>query len=219
VRSPGRFVRWCDRWNAAHPWDHNTHHHRWLLRRLPRRLERALDVGSGTGDLVRLLRRRAHRVDGVDLDPEAVATSRRLVGTDPAVTLLHGDVMTLGLTGGYDAVTAVAVVHHLPLEPVLARLRDLLAPGGTLVVLGVYREETWTDRALSAVAVLANLVVGAVHGRRDRPDSMTTPTAPATTTLAEVRAVAARVLPGARIRRHLFWRYSLVHRASAVTAR
>ena len=31
-------------------------------------------------------------------------------------------------------------------------------------------------------------------------------------TLRQVRAVCARVLPGAEIRRHLFWRYSLVWR-------
>jgi SAM-dependent methyltransferase len=217
VGSPGRFVRWCDRWNAAHPWDHNAHHHRWLLRRLPRRLDRALDVGSGTGDLVRLLRARARRVDGVDLDARTVAEARRLLGPDPAVTLVHGDVLTLDLAGGYDAVTALAVVHHLPLEPALTRLRDLLAPGGTLVVLGVYREETPTDRLLGGAAVPTNLVMGALHGRHGRPRSMTAPTAPATTTLAEIRSVAARVLPGATIRRHLFWRYSLVHRAPALT--
>jgi hypothetical protein len=37
------------------PWDHNAHHHRWILRQLPRRFNRAPDIGSGSGDLARLL--------------------------------------------------------------------------------------------------------------------------------------------------------------------
>jgi hypothetical protein len=42
---------------------------------------------------------------------------------------------------------------------------------------------------------------------------MSAPIAPIATTLAEVRAAAALVLPGASIRRRLFWRYSLVWQA------
>jgi hypothetical protein len=42
---------------------------------------------------------------------------------------------------------------------------------------------------------------------------MSAPAAAATMTLSEIRHVAARDLPGARIRRHLFWRYSLIYTA------
>jgi len=38
---------------------------------------------------------------------------------------------------------------------------------------------------------------------------MTAPTTSTTTTLREVREVAHRQTPGAVLRRHLFWRYSL----------
>src|SRR5699024_291819 len=41
---------------------------------------------------------------------------------------------------GYDAVTAVAALHHMPLGPGLDRLADAVAPGGNLLLLGLYRE-------------------------------------------------------------------------------
>jgi hypothetical protein len=47
---------------------------------------------------------------------------------------------------------------------------------------------------------------------------MSAPTAEPQLTLAEIRQVAAQVLPGARIRRRLFWRYSLAYRAPAAPA-
>lgn len=43
-----------------------------------------------------------------------------------------------------------------------------------------------------------------------RPAAMTAPTRPATTTFPDIVRDARLVLPGARLRRRLFWRYTLV---------
>nr|WP_205709684.1 class I SAM-dependent methyltransferase [Kineococcus siccus] len=206
----------------AHPWDHNAHHHGWIGRRLPAHAGHALDVGCGAGELARRLAARADHVTALDADPATVATARRLSAGVANLDLRCADLLTADLPGGYDVITAVAVLHHVPLETALVRLRDLLAPGGTLVVVGLYREEVLSDRLLSLAAVPANLVVGGVttwrRGTAARPVAMTAPTSPATTTLREVREVARRVTPGAALRRHLFWRFSLVHTAPRTAA-
>jgi hypothetical protein len=62
-----RVLRALERFNGAYPWDHNAHCHRWILRQLPRHFERTLGVGSGSGDLARLLAGRADAVKAVDL--------------------------------------------------------------------------------------------------------------------------------------------------------
>ncbi|WP_432511275.1 class I SAM-dependent methyltransferase [Kineococcus sp. SYSU DK001] len=208
-----RALAWCDEWNRRYPWDHNAHHHGWIERHLPAHVHTALDVGCGTGDLVRRLSRRAGHVTGLDIDPAGIEVARRLSRGRADVDFRCQDLLTADLPGGYDVITALTVLHHVPFEPALARLRDLLAPGGTLLVLGVYREETPSDHLLSAAAVPANLVVGTVktlqRGSARRPVAMTAPTTPTTTTLREIREVARRQTPGAVLRRHLFWRYSL----------
>jgi hypothetical protein len=43
---------------------------------------------------------------------------------------------------GYDAMTAVSSLHHMPLQAALARLTGLLCPGGVLFVVGHYRPAT-----------------------------------------------------------------------------
>ncbi len=67
------------------------------------------------------------------------------------------------------------------------------------------------------VAIPANLVMGLLRSARcpDARVAMSAPTTPPETTLAQIRAVAAQVLPGASLRRRLFWRYSLVYTAPA----
>lgn len=71
-----RLFRALDRFHAARPWDHNAHYHRWIMRQLPQRLGSTLDVGSGSGDLARLLATRADSVRGLDADPGIVARAR-----------------------------------------------------------------------------------------------------------------------------------------------
>jgi len=212
-----RALAWCDEWNREHPWDHNAHHHGWIERHLPSRIGAALDVGCGTGDLVRRLSRRAEHVTGLDADLTSIDTARRLSREQGNVDFRCEDLLSVDLPGGYDVITALAVLHHVPFEAGLTRLRDLLAPDGTLVVLGVYREETVTDYLLGAAAVPANLVMGTMktlqRRSKQRLIAMSAPAVPPTTTLREIRDVADRQTPGAVLRRHLFWRYSLRYTA------
>lgn len=212
---PHRLLRALDRFHAGRPWDHNAHYHPWILRRLPRRADKALDVGSGSGELARLLASRAGSVHGIDVDPTMVGRAREL--TDPAapVTFTVGDALKEVPPGPYDVITCVATLHHLPFGEALACFRRHLAPGGTLVVVGVCRQTSLGDRLIDAVAVPANVAMALVRnrGRRaPRPVSMTAPTRPATMAFADVVRDARQVLPGARLRRRLFWRYTLVWR-------
>ena len=94
-------------------------------------------------------------------------------------------------------------------------MRSLLAPGGTIVIVGCYRAATRMDQVVDLVAIPANVVMGVLMASRslDERVATTARTAPPETTLAEIRTVASQVLPGAHIRRRLFWRYSLVYTA------
>lgn len=49
-------------------WDYNAHY-RWVVRQLPSRPERVLDVGCGAGRLAATLAVRAEHVDGLDRSP------------------------------------------------------------------------------------------------------------------------------------------------------
>ena len=191
-----------DRFNAGHPWSHNDHYVRWILRQLPPRARDALDVGCGAGTLLAALATRLPHVEGIDRDPVMAARSGAR----------RADLLDLPAEPAYDVVTAVAVLHHLPLTPALQHLRALLRPGGRLIVVGCYRQVTAADRATDLVAVPANLAIGLLARRRVARTraAMPAPTAPARETLREIRAAA----PAATVRRRLFWRYTLVEDAA-----
>lgn len=202
------------RFNDAHPWSHNAHFHPWLMRQLPRRYDRALDVGCGSGDLARLLATRARQVHGIDVDVRIIDTARELTDPGLPVTFSVADALSYDEGAPYDVITCVAVLHHLPLTETLTRFRRQLAPGGTLVVVGLTREDTRVQTLLGLASVPLNLVTGWLKNRgrtaSQRPVAMTAPTRSADVPYTEFAREVRRILPGARLRRRLFWRYSLV---------
>ncbi|WP_327335186.1 class I SAM-dependent methyltransferase [Streptomyces sp. NBC_01259] len=208
-----RLLAALERFHAARPWDHNAHYHGWIMRQVPKRFGTALDIGSGSGDLARLLGARAGTVRGLDADPAIVARARELTVPAAPVTFSVGDALTDIPPGSYDVITCVAALHHLPFSDAIGVFRRHLAPGGTLVVVGVARAQSTGDRLLGAAAVPLNVAMAWIknRGRRSaRPASMTAPTRPAVMSFADIAREAGQLLQGARLRRRVFWRYTLV---------
>lgn len=162
---PNRVLRALERFNAAYPWDHNAHYHQWILRQLPPRFGSALDIGSGSGDLARLLAARAHAVQGIDSDPAIISRAQRLTSPATPVTFTVADALTGIPAGPYDVITCVATLHHLPFTKALSIFRRHLAPGGTLVIVGLFRAQTAGDYVLGTIASPLN---AATAGSRTR---------------------------------------------------
>ncbi|MGW2631038.1 class I SAM-dependent methyltransferase [Streptomyces chattanoogensis] len=205
------------------PFHHNDHYHRLLLRHLPAGCGTALDVGCGTGRFARRLAQRGIEVHAVDPSEEAIAAARSAsAGADgtsdvPRPRYEHADVTTLQLPADhYDFISCLASIHHMPFDTV-ATLRTALAPGGVLVILGCYPEQTPADwawgLAASPVNAAARLAVAAADRLRGRrPPAVQAPVKDPAVPLRRIRREAATLLPGCTIRRLLFWRYLLVFR-------
>jgi len=201
------------------PWDHNRLYHAVLLRELPARTGEILEIGCGTGELTTKLAQRSQRVLALDLSPAMLAAARTRCAAQPHVELRLADALTCELPrAGFDVVATIATLHHLPLEPMFARVRDALRPGGVFLALDVTLERSAAGALGSAVAVPLNLLgrLRATGRLRPPPEVRAAWQAHVASDrfppLAEVRRAAAALLPGARLRRHLYWRYSLVWR-------
>lgn len=111
-----------------------------VLELVPAGVREVLEVGCGAGVTGALLKQhRGCRVTGVELNPRAA--TRAAERLDRVVV---GDVERLALAGHYDLVMALELFEHL-LEPdrFLRRVRELLAPGGS-VLLSVPNVGHWS---------------------------------------------------------------------------
>jgi ubiquinone/menaquinone biosynthesis C-methylase UbiE len=181
-------------------------------------MDTALDIGCGTGAFSRLLSERASRVIAIDLSPTMIEIARQRSVDYPNIEFAVADALTYRYGAStYDCVASIAALHHLPMERMLSSIRQSLRPGGVLAILDLYQAQSaadWLYGALGAVAApILRLYRGgaftrtpnnvrqawAAHGQHDRYPSLT-----------GVRAVCSRALPGAHVRRHVLWRYSIL---------
>lgn len=194
---------------------------RWLLAHLPERCGEVLEIGCGTGEATRFAAARADRVVALDLSPEMVRIACERSSARPNIDYRVADVTAWDYPESrFDAVISIATLHHLPFEQTIDAIKRTLRPGGVLLILDLLDRSPPRYLPLNALALLplgwSRLrSIGArssalrrayhEHGAHDvylRP--------------REARDFFARHLPGARVRHHVRWRYSVVWRKPEV---
>jgi 2-polyprenyl-3-methyl-5-hydroxy-6-metoxy-1,4-benzoquinol methylase len=120
---------------------------------------RILDVGAGAGTFLELARAHGWDATGVELSADLAARAEARSGA----RVVQGDFLAASLEpASFDAITLWDVLEHT-IDPgaVLDRARDLLAPGGVLVV--------FTIDAASLFNVVADFAWRATFGRIGGP--------------------------------------------------
>jgi SAM-dependent methyltransferase len=89
-------------------------------------------VGCGTGGISKALAALG-LVVAIDLSPAAIEVARQKC---PEATFIAGDFYEAALPGPFDAVVTADTIAHVPDQPrFVNRIAELLAPGGTLVLM------------------------------------------------------------------------------------
>lgn len=213
----------AERWDIGQPvvrhrdaddyWNHNVAHHRLVLRAMPEPCRTALDVGCGDGLLAVKLATRAREVVGIDSSPEMIALARRRVAAArPEVDFVQDDFLaavssTFLEPGTFDFVCSVTAIHHMDFDLALRAMADLVAPGGKLFVVGIAATRGLADLTHAALQLPVARAIRLAHGGKSMPEGM--PIAWPTVNHAEARRAALAVLPDARWRRTMQYRYTI----------
>ena len=198
-------------------WNHNTHYHEYLLRHIPQRCEHVLEIGCGKGGFTRRVADRAKQISAIDLSPAMLRYAREDSAEYHNIEYRLADFIELPLLPeSYDCIVTIATLHHIPLEHAVQKMRSSLKPGGVLAVLDLYQEEGTADalRGLLAAGVHRYLSFTRNPGYRisaeeqrlwdQHGEQESYPRFPA------LREMCHRLLPGAILKKHLLWRYSLI---------
>ena len=202
---------------SAENWNHNSHYHGYLLSHIPAQCRRILEIGCGTGEFSRMLAARAERVLAIDLSPQMIRLARQHSKLYPNVDFVTGDVMTCQLPDNqFDCIATLTTIHHLPMESILRKIREALKPGGVFVCLDLYQRSNLRDLLFDGVAYPANLFLRLIKTGRPRAPREVREAylehgkTDTYLTLSQIERICADILPGALIKRHLFWRYSII---------
>jgi ubiquinone/menaquinone biosynthesis C-methylase UbiE len=192
---------------AEEYWNHNVHYQRVILDAVPDRCGAAIDVGCGDGMLARKLAARCAAVTGIDRDERIIEAARERGRAVPTVSLVHGDFLAHPFAdASFDFACANTALHHMDFGAALAKMARILRPGGRLAVVGLARNGSPADWLVGAAGLPANWYYKRIKGEGNSGAPIMDPEM----SWSQVRKTAVRVLPGARYRRHLLWRYSVI---------
>ena len=198
-------------------WTHNNHYHSFLLGYIPAQCDDALEIGCGAGTFSRLLAERSRHVLGLDLAPEMVRIAQERSKNYLNVEYQAADVLQWDFPRErYDCIASIATFHHLPLEVMLQKAKDALRPGGVLLILDLFKSEWPRVFLMNCAAIPASAILRLVRtGHLREPEAVMAAWAAhgvhdTYLLLSAIRQVCDRVIPGADVRRHLLWRYSIV---------
>jgi ubiquinone/menaquinone biosynthesis C-methylase UbiE len=196
---------------------HNDHYHNFLLRHLPSNCHDVLEIGCGTGGFARRLAERSEHVLALDLSQEMIRIARERSAQFPNIEFQLADVRDVPFpAAGFDCIATIATLHHLPFPEILLKLKAALKPGGVLLILDLFEPAGLLDSLLNLLALPMSATLRLIHHgrllpRREVRDAWTAHERhDLYPTMKEVHALCASVLPGAKIKKHLLWRYSIV---------
>ena len=189
-------------------WNLNIHYHRVVLGALPPGASNALDVGCGNGLLSFDLAARQLDVIGIDPDGASVERARSDPAASERTSFVCADVFIHPFElGSFDVVASSAMLHHVDAERGLRRMRELVRPGGVLAIVSFATPSSPFDWALVAAGFVCTRtqVMRGRYWEHDAPTSWPPPLS-----IDQMRELARSELPGARFRRHMAHRYSII---------
>ena len=78
-------------------WNHNNHFHNYLLRQLPRKVKRVLDIGCGLGVFAQRLAERSELVEALDVD-KAILEEASNLNSAPNICYRQADFLEANLS-------------------------------------------------------------------------------------------------------------------------
>lgn len=200
-------------------WTSNNHYHEFVLGQVPRDCENALEIGCGTGALARALAARCKRVVALDLSAEMIRVARSRSSRFDNLEFQWADAMTCDFPRShFDFICSIATFHHLQQRELLMKIKDALRPGGVLVVVDLVQSEGLNERVFDIIGLGMSATLRLIHNGRLQPPPEVRKAweqhgkHDTYSTITQIRALADELLPGANVRRHMLWRYSLVYR-------
>ena len=187
-------------------------HAAWLLRQIPR-CNDLLDAGCGLGLTASIASQRAAHVTGIDLSPVMIARARREYGDRATFEVADFLEYLPARPESFDCIISLAALHHVDAATALPLMASALRSGGTLLILDILDRGGILNLPINALAAAMSVsrrimrgewwsrklhAAWNAHGSRERYES------------AATLPRLGEILPGARIRRHLIWRYSLI---------
>lgn len=198
-------------------WTHNSFFYKFLNRHVPKDCRDILEVGCGLGEFTRIIALKSEHVLAVDLSQEMIRAAKLNSNAFGNIDYRIENILDyIWPDSHFDCIVSIATLHHLPLAPMLEKMAFSIKPGGRLIIMDMLKAESFTDYLLGALSFpLSRFLMLIKNGRIREPEHIRRVWEEHGKNeiymrFSELRRVCNIHIPGAKMRRHLLWRYSII---------
>ena len=192
-------------------WNHNIHYHNMILNNLSNDKCIALDIGSGDGDFAEKLSKYYEKTVCLEPDLKSYEYAKNKYSINNKITHENNTLDDYTPNKKFDFITCIASIHHMDFEKSLIKIKNLLKDNGKLIILGLYKEKFLIDYLYSLIACIPNKVRCMIN-REDNNSSLKIKLKPANMNYKEIEEISNKILGDCKIRRHFYWRYSIIYK-------
>jgi len=198
-------------------WDNNTHYTPTVLKAVNTLIGgTAIDAGCGTGDGARRLAKLYKKVVAYDISPQMIEKASELSEKFDNIEYKNESFLDADIEeSSCGCLLCVSMLHHMDMEAFFRKAKHILKKGGRLLVVDLYKMETAGDALASIFGSLLKRPMQFIRGA-----AKVTPIEVETwrkhgaleeyRTINEVKKLAEGMLGDVKIKRRLFFRYTLV---------
>jgi 2-polyprenyl-3-methyl-5-hydroxy-6-metoxy-1,4-benzoquinol methylase len=198
-------------------WNHNNCYFKHLIKFIPDNAETCLEIGCGKGELSYMLSRKSQNVIAVDLADKMIEKAK-VLHPNKNINYICGNILDMKFEdNSLDVIITTATAHHLPYDWLLGFSKEKLKKGGKLIILDLAKAKSLTDYIIWGSAFIPNIPMNLIkNGRLQKDDAHSKEVwerhgkHDTYMTMDEIKSLCKRYIPTAKIKRKLFWRYSLL---------
>jgi 2-polyprenyl-3-methyl-5-hydroxy-6-metoxy-1,4-benzoquinol methylase len=200
-------------------WDHNQQYQNYLIKNIPPKNEYVLDIGCGTGELTKKLLEKGEKIIGIDVAEKMIQEANKRNSHKQIEYICTTAEKYLEETEKtFDIIISIAALHHMDEKTILAKMKDKLTKGGQILILDLIKEKEPVDYVVSFIGMILNPLIilikrGRIKVTKEEKEAWKDHFQyDEYLTLKEVKKITKETLGKAKIKRHIFWRYSIMYR-------
>jgi 2-polyprenyl-3-methyl-5-hydroxy-6-metoxy-1,4-benzoquinol methylase len=201
-------------------WDHNQQYQKYLLKNIPKNCNCILDVGCGTGELTKRLIPFSKEIIGVDVSENMINEAKKR-NYDEKISYIKISVEEYlkETEKQFDVIISIAALHHMNEEKILETMKNKLTKDGKIIILDLVKGGI-ADYILAIISVPSSIILRLKNNGKSRISKEEKEAWSGHfhydryLTIKEVKNITRNKLGKAKVKKHLFWRYSIVYKNS-----